>query len=131
MKTRFLLPSFLTACLGLLAASGSAHAQIWGYGGYGGYGGGLFDPLYGGLYGGYNYGGLNPYSNAGRSFSNPGFGFRNTPASSGGSFGWSPYAEPRRSELYTRSEASRRSHSASGFFSGRRISATSLRPPPL
>ncbi len=100
MKMRFLLPA-LTACLGLLAASSSANAQIWGYGGYGGgFGGGLglFDPLYGG---GLYYGGLNPYSNAGRSFSNPAFGFRSTPASTGTSFGWSPYAGTPGEVSYT------------------------------
>jgi uncharacterized protein (TIGR03000 family) len=93
MKVRLFVCS-LVSSFGLLASTGSAQAQILGWGGRdllwgGGYPGG-WGGAYGGGWGGWGgyYGGLSPYSNEGRSFTNEGYGFRSSSPSSG----WSPYA---------------------------------------
>lgn len=94
MKVRLLACSLISS-FSLLAMTGSAHAQILGWGGRdllwgggipGGWGWGSDWGGWGNR-GGY-YGGLSPYSNEGRSFTNEGFGFRYAAPSSG----WSPYA---------------------------------------
>jgi uncharacterized protein (TIGR03000 family) len=116
MKSK-ILALCLASFLGLLSASGSAQGQVYGWGRRDYLGAGLYDPLYSGIYGGPfsgvygnafsglyggGYGGLNPYTNEGRSFSNPGYGFRYAqPGGSNSSGGWSPYAGTPGEVSYT------------------------------
>jgi uncharacterized protein (TIGR03000 family) len=103
MKSKYLL-LVMTVAVGALVSPGSAQAQFgWGRGL-----GGVYDPLYSGLFygGGYpgfygsafsglygnGFGGLNPYSNEGRSFTSPNYGFRYATPNGSTAGGWSPYA---------------------------------------
>ena len=105
MKIKLFVLSLAT-CLELLVASGSARAQILlPLGGRGAaFGGGIYQPYntgfgYGGFgnggYGGYGGYGLNRFSNEGRSFTAPGYGFRNNGDGLGGD-DFSPYAGVNR-----------------------------------
>ena len=102
MKIKLFVLSLAT-CLELLGSSGSAGAQIllpltgrnsFGPGIYQPYNTGGFGNGFGG-YGGYGGYGLNRFSNEGRSFTAPGYGFRNNGDGLGGD-DFSPYAGVNR-----------------------------------